>query len=190
MVNHLLFSDYFTIKWIINGDSFFRSNCKLRVFALANKKDDLNRDQRNMAALLNKFRIQYSDVIVIPDIMKPPQTQSKSEFEALVSKWRLKDTNPDGTIDEAVKSETNECGLITDSEYLALKDKSHRHIRLRELLLEYSNEASLIVMTLPMPRRGTCSAPMYMAWLETLTNGMPPFLLIRGSQQSVLTFYS
>ena len=44
--------------------------------------------------------------------------------------------------------------------------------------------------TLPMPRMGTVSAPLYMAWLETLTKDMPPFLLVRGNQTSVLTFYS
>lgn len=27
----------------------------------------------SMAALLNKFRIDFSDVIVVPDIVKPPQ---------------------------------------------------------------------------------------------------------------------
>jgi solute carrier family 12 (sodium/potassium/chloride transporter), member 2 len=41
-----------------------------------------------------------------------------------------------------------------------------------------------------MPRKGTVSAALYMAWLETLTAGMPPFLLVRGNQTSVLTFYS
>jgi solute carrier family 12 sodium/potassium/chloride transporter 2 len=41
-----------------------------------------------------------------------------------------------------------------------------------------------------MPRKGGVSAPMYMAWLEALTANMPPFLLVRGNQSSVLTFYS
>ena len=41
-----------------------------------------------------------------------------------------------------------------------------------------------------MPRKGICPAPLYMAWLETLTNNMPPFLLIRGNQTNVITFYS
>ena len=41
-----------------------------------------------------------------------------------------------------------------------------------------------------MPRKGTVSGPLYMAWLETLTANMPPFLLVRGNQTSVLTFYS
>ena len=41
-----------------------------------------------------------------------------------------------------------------------------------------------------MPAVGTVSAWMYLAWLETLTKDLPPFLLLRGNQTSVLTFYS
>ncbi|XP_023217503.1 solute carrier family 12 member 2-like [Centruroides sculpturatus] len=155
------------------------SGCKLRVFSLANKKDELDREQRNMAALLSKFRIDYSDVMVVPDVVKPPQESSKKEFEALISKWREKE-----------ESDEHNPAVITDAELIALKDKTNRHIRLREIVLKYSKDATLIVMTLPMPRKGTCSAPLYMAWLETLTKNMPPFLLIRGNQTSVLTFYS
>lgn len=155
------------------------SGCKLRVFALANKKDELDREQRNMASLLSKFRIEYSDVTVIADIVRPPAEARKKEFEELIKKW----------CGEGEEDEHNPL-VITESELLALKDKTNRHLRLRELLLQYSTEATLIAMTLPMPRKSTCSAPMYMAWLETLTRGMPPFLLIRGNQTSVLTFYS
>ena len=42
------------------------SNAKLRVFTLANRKDELDRETRNMAALLAKFRIDFSSVLVIP----------------------------------------------------------------------------------------------------------------------------
>ena len=41
-----------------------------------------------------------------------------------------------------------------------------------------------------MPRKGAVGALMYSAWLEALTANMPPFLLVRGNQSSVLTFYS
>ena len=42
------------------------SGCQLRVFSLANRKDELDRETRNMAALLAKFRIDFSSVLVIP----------------------------------------------------------------------------------------------------------------------------
>lgn len=79
---------------------------------------------------------------------------------------------------------------ISEAELLAVKDKTNRHLRLRELLLEHSNEANLVVMTLPMPRKNIISAPLYLAWIELLTRDMPPILLVRGNQTSVLTFYS
>jgi hypothetical protein len=44
--------------------------------------------------------------------------------------------------------------------------------------------------TMPVPRKDRISSCLYMAWLDTLTRGMPPTLLIRGNQTNVLTFYS
>ena len=48
----------------------------------------------------------------------------------------------------------------------------------------------LCCRSLPIPRKKTCSAYMYMSWLETLSKDMPPILLLRGNQTSVLTHYS
>jgi Solute carrier family 12 len=61
--------------------------------------------------------------------------------------------------------------------------------------LDFAHPISLIYWaitfrTMPLPRKGVVSAPLYMAWLETLTRDMPPFMLVRGNQSSVLTFYS
>ena len=155
------------------------SNSKLRVFALANKNSELEYEQRNMASLLSKFRIDYSALKVIPDISKPAQDSTKSFFDSLIATFQQTD-DPKATDDDIIK----------DSELIAMKEKTNRHLRLRELLLEHSMEANLVVMTLPMPRKGAVSAPLYMAWLETLTRDMPPFLLVRGNHTSVLTFYS
>ncbi|KOX69963.1 Bumetanide-sensitive sodium-(potassium)-chloride cotransporter [Melipona quadrifasciata] len=154
------------------------SNSKLRVFALANKNSELEYEQRNMASLLSKFRIDYSALKVIPDISKPAQDTTKNFFNTLIVNFQeTENTKPDDDI-------------IKDSELIAMQEKTNRHLRLRELLLENSMEANLVVMTLPMPRKGAVSAPLYMAWLETLTRDMPPFLLVRGNHTSVLTFYS
>ncbi|MCL4142294.1 UNVERIFIED_CONTAM: hypothetical protein GTU68_015358 [Idotea baltica] len=153
------------------------SSCKLRVFALANRKDELDMEQRSMANLLFKFRIDFSDMIIIPDMAKKASESSRTEFDDLIKDFKIKNNEEIGL-------------LISEAELLGQKEKTNRHIRLRELLLENSKDSSLIVMTLPMPRKNSVSAPLYMAWLETLTKDMPPFLLIRGNQTSVLTFYS
>lgn len=80
--------------------------------------------------------------------------------------------------------------LTTEDDLIAVQDKTNRYLRLREFLHEQSMESDLIVMTLPMPRKNIVSAPVYMAWLESMSRGMPPFLFVRGNQSSVLTFYS
>ena len=43
--------------------------------------------------------------------------------------------------------------------------------------------------TISVPRR-TVSPRQYMSWLETMSWNLPPVLLMRGNQTSVLTFYS
>jgi len=145
-------------------------DCKLRVFSLANRKDELDRETRNMATLLAKFRIDYSDVIVIPDITKKAEDATLKELTDVIEEL------PEGTIDQA--------------ELQALKEKTNRHLRLAELLRSYSKESEMVMMTLPMPRKGHVSPPLYMSWLEVMTRDLPPVLLIRGNQTSVLTFYS
>ncbi|KAG8234182.1 hypothetical protein J437_LFUL007342 [Ladona fulva] len=153
------------------------SDCKLRIFALASTRRELELEERNMATLLSKFRIDYSSLKMVYSMGEKPRADTVTYFEGLIAGFR----ESEGSDEKCV---------ITEAEIAALHGKTSRHLRLRELLQENSSKASLVVMSLPMPRRGVVSAPLYMAWLEALTNGMPPFLLVRGNQTSVLTFYS
>jgi hypothetical protein len=68
-------------------------------------------------------------------------------------------------------------------------EKTLRNIRLGELLRQYSSQAKLIVVTMPIPRKNT-SPLLYMSWLEAISSNLPPILFVRGNQESVLTFYS
>ena len=86
----------------------------------------------SMAALLAKFRIDYSDVIVIPDITKKAQDATKKEFEALIAPFKDDDA-PEGT-------------AITSAELVALREKTNRHLRIRELLQQHSKESTFIAM--------------------------------------------
>merc|ERR1712223_1416614 len=80
--------------------------------------------------------------------------------------------------------------VIDEAELLAHKEKGNRNLRLSELLREHSANSEMVIMTLPMPRRGATPPAMYLSWLDIMTRKIPPFLLIRGNQTSVLTFYS
>lgn len=128
-----------------------------------------------MANLLAKLRIDYSSLIMLQDVKQKPKQETIQLHKLLLDGFN--------------EGQDSEC-VVTDSEKSILEEKTNLQLRLRELLLKHSTEASLIVMSLPMPRQGAVSAPLYMSWLEVLTKGMPPFLLVRGNQNSVLTFYS
>ncbi|XP_065156250.1 bumetanide-sensitive sodium-(potassium)-chloride cotransporter [Atheta coriaria] len=151
-------------------------SCKLRVFSLAGDKNQLEIDKENMSDLLKKFRLNHYSLEML-HISDRPQDSTIKFFDNLLSGFTTSGT-------------TAQDGMVTELELAALQDKTYRHLRLRELLLEKSKDANLVVMSLPMPRKGTVSARLYMAWLETLTKDLPPYLLVRGNQQSVLTFYS
>ncbi|XP_069138300.1 LOW QUALITY PROTEIN: solute carrier family 12 member 1-like [Argopecten irradians] len=155
-------------------------DCKLRVFCAGSKKSNPQEDQMRMASLLAKFRIDYSQLTVIPDLWKKPSLNMYKEFESTIRKWRLRG----GEFPDEFPWK------VSDSDLVSNKAKIYRNIRLREQLLIHSTDASLIVMTLLVPRKTYCPAGLYMGWLDTLTRDMPPMLLLRGNQQSVLTYYS
>jgi len=146
------------------------SGCKLRVFSLSNRPDDFDRDKRNLASLMNKFRIDYSEVNIVPDITKKAQPEIKAEFEQIVAEF------PEGE--------------ITQADLIANAEKTNRHLRTAEMLRQNSMASELVVVTLPLPRRGQFPPALYLAWLNVMTKGLPPVLLTRGNQSSVLTFYS
>jgi hypothetical protein len=145
-------------------------DCKMRVFSLTKRPDSYDRDMRSLANLISKFRIEYSEVHVIPDITKKAAQKTQDEFEQLLTEY------PPGSID--------------NQELAANAERTNRNLRLAELLQEHSNNAELVVLTLPLPRLSQYSPALYMAWLDMMTRNLPPTLLTRGNQNSVLTFYS
>ncbi|XP_041465000.1 solute carrier family 12 member 3-like [Lytechinus variegatus] len=153
--------------------------CKLRVFA-SGKKERVDDEKRNMANMLSKFRIPHDSVNIIPNIGKKPSTASVEKFNEIIQPWLLKDGEDPKMYPWKISEEDVE----------SLKEKTMRQIRLRELLQEHSKDANLIVMSLPMPRKNLCPPIMYMCWLEVLSGDLPPIMLMRGNQTSVLTYYS
>uniref|UniRef100_A0A8D0L9S1 Solute carrier family 12 member 2 n=1 Tax=Sphenodon punctatus TaxID=8508 RepID=A0A8D0L9S1_SPHPU len=162
-------------------------DCKIRVF-IGGKINRIDHDRRAMATLLSKFRIAFSDIMVLGDINTKPKKENIAAFEEMVEPFRLHEDDKEQDISDKMKED--EPWRITDNELELYKTKTNRQIRLNELLKEHSSTANLIVMSLPVARKSAVSSALYMAWLEVLSKDLPPVLLVRGNHQSVLTFYS
>ncbi|XP_070759900.1 solute carrier family 12 member 2-like [Enoplosus armatus] len=162
-------------------------DCRIRVF-IGGKINRIDHDRRVMATLLSRFRIDFSDIHVLGDINTKPKKHNKLSFKELIEPYRLKEDDMEQEAAERLKAQ--EPWRITDNELELYKAKTNRQIRLNELLKEHSSSAKLVVMSMPLARKGTVSSALYMCWLETLSKDVPPLLLVRGNQQSVLTFYS
>lgn len=80
-----------------------------------------------MAALLSKFRIDFSDVILITDILKPPRESTKQEFHNLIARfvWDEAEDRPKFTRSKSTEAEQEDLDklYVTDSDLLAFKDK-------------------------------------------------------------------
>ncbi|XP_030104748.1 solute carrier family 12 member 1 isoform X3 [Mus musculus] len=162
-------------------------DCKLRIY-VGGKINRIEEEKISMASLLSKFRIKFADIHIIGDINIKPNKESWKVFEEMIEPYRLHESHKDLTTAEKLKRESP--WKITDAELEAVKEKSYRQVRLNELLQEHSRAANLIVLSLPVARKGSISDLLYMAWLEILTKNLPPVLLVRGNHKNVLTFYS
>lgn len=161
------------------------AGCKLRIF-IGGKKSRIDEDKRAMAQLLSKFRISFEDIIVLGDLNMKPSKTASMQFDDMISPYKLKGEYES---EEMKLGKSIEPWKITMEELDLLNNKTNRHIKLQELLQRHSKDAALILMTLPIARIG-CSAALYMAWMEELTRNLPPIILLRGNQTSVLTYYS
>ncbi|XP_036606829.1 solute carrier family 12 member 3 isoform X1 [Trichosurus vulpecula] len=163
------------------------NKCKIRVF-VGGQINRMDEERKAIISLLSKFRLGFHEVHVLPDINQKPRPEHTKRFEDMIAPFRLND----GFKDEVTVNEMRrDCPWkISDEEINKNKMKSLRQVRLNEVLLDYSRDAALIVITLPIGRKGKCPSSLYMAWLEILSQDLrPPVILTRGNQENVLTFY-
>ena len=113
-----------------------------------------------MVSLLTKFRIEADDVIIIPDATRLPWEDTKDMFERLVlAPGQRKKLSTASSSSEASNTSSSFPGfLLPEEELRAHKEKTYFHLRISEVVREHSCNASLIVMTLPVVRKGQVSS--------------------------------
>ncbi|XP_071397644.1 solute carrier family 12 member 3 isoform X1 [Centroberyx affinis] len=164
------------------------ARCKVRVF-VGGEANSKEQQREEVLALIRKFRLGFHDVQVLPDIYLKPQPGNVHQFENMLDPFR-RETNPKEGSDSGPQRGQEQPWMITDQDLERNRAKSLRQIRLNEVLQDYSREAALIVITMPVGRRGVCPSTLYLAWLDFLSRDLrPPVLLVRGNQENVLTFY-
>uniref|UniRef100_A0A4W6CBW2 Solute carrier family 12 member 3 n=1 Tax=Lates calcarifer TaxID=8187 RepID=A0A4W6CBW2_LATCA len=145
-------------------------------------------ERSEMKSLLQKFRINCTDITVIDDIHLRPSSDSLRNLEDMIEPFRLHEGSKDTAQAEAMQKE--QPWKITDKELSEFEEKTNLQLRLNEVLQQNSKSANLIIVSMPIARKESISDFLYMAWLDVLTKDLPPTLLIRGNHKSVLTFYS
>uniref|UniRef100_A0A8C1PIL9 Solute carrier family 12 member 10, tandem duplicate 1 n=1 Tax=Cyprinus carpio TaxID=7962 RepID=A0A8C1PIL9_CYPCA len=159
---------------------------KVRVFIIG-EQQTMENDRKEMKTLLQRFRLDVHDVIVMTDSERPPLAKNMRRFEEMLAPFRLNE----GQLDErtAQQQRTEFPWKVTDKEMDALRLKSEKKVRLNEIIRRNSKYAALVLVSLPVPQ-ADCPSSLYMSWLDTLSCGLHcPVLLIRGNQQNVMTFY-
>uniref|UniRef100_A0A8C1H1A1 Solute carrier family 12 member 3 n=1 Tax=Cyprinus carpio TaxID=7962 RepID=A0A8C1H1A1_CYPCA len=162
--------------------------CKVRVFVGGELIKSLHLSIYRLKALISRFRLGFQDVQVLPDINGKPQSEHIKRFEDLIAPYRVSSVQKDGQ--EADETTKDFSWMVSDEEMETFRAKSLRQIRLNEVIQDYSRDAALIIVTMPVGRRGACPSSLYMAWLEIVSRDLrPPVLLVRGNQENVLTMY-
>lgn len=162
-------------------------DCKLRIF-IAGQPEHSDLDKEEMKSLLQKFRINCSDIHVIDDIHVRPSSESLRKLGDMIEPFCLHEGSKDAAQAEAMQRD--QPWKITDKELNSFEEKTNLQVRLNEVIKENSRSANLIFVSMPIARKEAISDFLYMAWLDILTKDLPTTLLIRGNHKSVLTFYS
>uniref|UniRef100_A0A1I7ZM91 Solute carrier family 12 member 3 n=1 Tax=Steinernema glaseri TaxID=37863 RepID=A0A1I7ZM91_9BILA len=163
------------IPYLLSMPSSYLHGAKMRIFTVCHNNVSVDQVRQKLEKMLKKFRIEFSQVIVLCDEdERELYAETVEEYEALLSSL----------------APAGQPSLINQSLQTSAQPRTMRYLRTRELLLEYSSASNLVIVTLPLAHRELVFSPLYMVWLEMLSKDMPPTLLVRGNQASVLTFYS
>lgn len=156
------------MPWLLSNAEYW-SGSQLRILTVPGNAslDQVAHQTAMFGRLVDEFRIPATVHVELPDEME------NDEFQQLLEGLRLK-------------------SRIVDSMEL---DRMCRYLRLAKLIHTESANADIIFCTLPFPPDEVASE-VWLTWLNVLSDwdegadSRPPFVFLRGNQQSLLSIYT
>ncbi|XP_015367251.1 PREDICTED: bumetanide-sensitive sodium-(potassium)-chloride cotransporter-like [Diuraphis noxia] len=137
-------------------------NCKFRIFGVTNKVECLPEEKNKLKQLLSLYRINFDYLDIILSSTAGPTTMIY--FSSLLKR--------------ATSKENQFEDFNLQKEYIA------ETLFLRDLIELHSFNSDLIILT--TPKNNEEINLLFMCWIETISRGLPPCIIINGSTQSVL----
>ena len=167
--------------WVQNTDN--RRECRVRLFFIFQGDQNLekgaaqfNKEMNSIKDLVKKFRFEW-------EIMDPI-----AHGLFMVAPERKEHT---GKPRQEVIDEFNSLPVTSISKMVRedVKEATLKWLRISEIVRANSHGMTeMVYITLPYPR-SFYEPSMYMAWLEMLSDHMPPMVLMRGNAKDCLTFF-
>ncbi|XP_022163508.1 bumetanide-sensitive sodium-(potassium)-chloride cotransporter-like [Myzus persicae] len=138
-------------------------NCKFRIYGVTNKIECLSEEKHKLKQLLSLYRIDYDYLEIILANTTGPTTMTYFNY----------------FLERAVSKENQFDDYNLQKEHIA------ETLFLRDLIELHSFNSDLIILT--TPKNNEDINILFMSWIETISRGLPPCIIIIGSTQSVLT---
>ena len=132
---------------------------------IANTDDgnDLETQEKKMATLLYKFRINAEPVVIeISMSSEVPTPMAQTQWNNLASTMNFHVDQND-------------------------EPRTHQHLVISDLVREYSSSASFVFLTMVVPN-SSLDPKILMAWLEILSSIKVPFCFVRGNGENTLSW--
>ncbi|CEF69408.1 Solute carrier family 12 member 1 [Strongyloides ratti] len=152
-------------------------NASLRIFVIVDSHNiNPEKAKENLQKLLHKFRIKYTEIIVIVEENNKlcPETEMEYNFYIELLNPKLNSQNH----------------LLNSTLLEKYSHKTRQYLWLREVILKNSIDSNLLIISLPIAHESVILSPLYMIWLDLLSKDMPPILFVKGNNISVLTYIS
>ena len=183
------------------------SLCKLRVFVIASKKEDMKSMEESVKSYLYQLRMKNATVQILDtenaDVCDNCGSRRVDIFDRLkeaqkkVEHLKYAGAAPDITANESSSDVGSD--RVMDNDETLYDEKKYPDSKIEEFLLQnlklnaviktHSRKADLTLVSLPPPPGMGHPSHLYMQYLELLLDGLQRCMLVRGYKRDVVTIY-